>query len=257
MYQRGNGLFPFRISALTIIVVITVISCHSRETAEKSIRPNAVIRVFFATTHERAEKLRPKATATRAPKRKQLAWASNTIFFLFFFLVHKQRSSTDSQRIVTATKKNKERSTSATASADRFANEPFACTHFYTCSRRTVHTTRIGHSGENQKFSLKLYRVRRRSRLIFPSRFVVFQQYTSSNNSRIPAASSPANTNNSSSSSSNTNGGTSLQSSNQPTTSSPSSETATPAQQLSKTNLYIRGLGQNTTDKDLITMCSQ
>lgn len=27
--------------------------------------------------------------------------------------------------------------------------------------------------------------------------------------------------------------------------------------ELSKTNLYIRGLGQNTTDKDLISMCSQ
>lgn len=81
-------------------------------------------------------------------------------------------------------------------------------------------------------------------------------QYTNSNN-RIPTASSPANTN--SSSSSNTNGGASLQSSNQPTTSSPSSEcqSAPPAQQLSKTNLYIRGLSQNTMDKDLITMCSQ
>ncbi|XP_050439956.1 protein alan shepard isoform X3 [Adelges cooleyi] len=78
-------------------------------------------------------------------------------------------------------------------------------------------------------------------------------------NNRIPTASSPANTNNSSSSS-NTNGGTSLQSSNQPTTSSPSSEcqsAATAQQQLSKTNLYIRGLNQNTTDKDLIAMCSQ
>ena len=27
--------------------------------------------------------------------------------------------------------------------------------------------------------------------------------------------------------------------------------------ELSKTNLYIRGLSQNTTDKDLIAMCSQ
>lgn len=91
------------------------------------------------------------------------------------------------------------------------------------------------------------------------SRFSVFAQYTNSN-TRIPTASSPANTNNSSSSSSNTNGGTSLQSSNQPTTSSPSSEcqsAAPAAQQLSKTNLYIRGLSQNTTDKDLVTMCSQ
>ncbi|XP_050529677.1 protein alan shepard isoform X4 [Daktulosphaira vitifoliae] len=80
---------------------------------------------------------------------------------------------------------------------------------------------------------------------------------TYNSNNRIPTASSPANTN--SSSSSNTNGGTSLQSSNQPTTSSPSSEcqSATPAQQLSKTNLYIRGLSQNTTDKDLVAMCSQ
>lgn len=29
------------------------------------------------------------------------------------------------------------------------------------------------------------------------------------------------------------------------------------AEQLSKTNLYIRGLNQNTTDKDLVNMCSQ
>lgn len=94
-----------------------------------------------------------------------------------------------------------------------------------------------------------------RFRLFCPLRYMM--QYTNSN-TRIPTASSPANTNNSSSSS-NTNGGTSLQSSNQPTTSSPSSEcqSATPAQLLSKTNLYIRGLNQNTTDKDLVTMCSQ
>jgi len=95
--------------------------------------------------------------------------------------------------------------------------------------------------------------------MIIMNLFIFFPpliQYSNSNN-RIPTASSPANTN--SSSSSNTNGGASLQSSNQPTTSSPSSEcqSATPAQQLSKTNLYIRGLNQNTLDKDLVTMCSQ
>lgn len=95
--------------------------------------------------------------------------------------------------------------------------------------------------------------------MIITNLFVFFLpliQYTNSNN-RIPAASSPANTN--SSSSSNTNGGASLQSSNQPTTSSPSSEcqSGAAAQQLSKTNLYIRGLSQNTLDKDLVTMCSQ
>ena len=28
-------------------------------------------------------------------------------------------------------------------------------------------------------------------------------------------------------------------------------------EQLSKTNLYIRGLQQGTTDKDLVTMCAQ
>ncbi|VVC44751.1 Hypothetical protein CINCED_3A018261 [Cinara cedri] len=81
--------------------------------------------------------------------------------------------------------------------------------------------------------------------------------YTNNSSNRIPTATSPANTN--SSSSSNTNGGNSLQSSNQPTTSSPSSEcqTGPSGQQLSKTNLYIRGLNQTTTEKDLISMCSQ
>lgn len=36
-----------------------------------------------------------------------------------------------------------------------------------------------------------------------------------------------------------------------------STKNGSDSNELSKTNLYIRGLGQNTTDKDLINMCSQ
>lgn len=69
-------------------------------------------------------------------------------------------------------------------------------------------------------------------------------------------ATSPANTNSSSSSN------TGSQSGTIPVTSSNNIQhngsPATPnGEQLSKTNLYIRGLTQDTTDKDLINMCSQ
>ncbi|KAF4518612.1 hypothetical protein B566_EDAN009861 [Ephemera danica] len=66
---------------------------------------------------------------------------------------------------------------------------------------------------------------------------------------RVPTAASPATTNSSGSSS---NAG-----SQNGTISTSVSTGGTGAEQLSKTNLYIRGLNQNTTDKDLVNMCSQ
>ncbi|XP_059472345.1 protein alan shepard isoform X4 [Neocloeon triangulifer] len=66
---------------------------------------------------------------------------------------------------------------------------------------------------------------------------------------RVPTAASPATTNSSGSSS---NAG-----SQNGTISTSVSTGGTGSEQLSKTNLYIRGLNQNTTDKDLVAMCSQ
>ncbi|EZA54184.1 Protein alan shepard, partial [Ooceraea biroi] len=68
---------------------------------------------------------------------------------------------------------------------------------------------------------------------------------------RVPTASSPANTNSSSSSA------TGSQSGTMSTSLSNNAMQGQQAEQLSKTNLYIRGLNQNTTDKDLVNMCSQ
>lgn len=67
---------------------------------------------------------------------------------------------------------------------------------------------------------------------------------------RVPTAASPATTNSSGSSSSNAG-------SQNGTISTSVSTGGTGSEQLSKTNLYIRGLNQNTTDKDLVNMCSQ
>ncbi|XP_026492214.1 protein alan shepard isoform X3 [Vanessa tameamea] len=72
---------------------------------------------------------------------------------------------------------------------------------------------------------------------------------------RVPTAASPANT--ASSSSSNSAGGTrstSLSTAPPPPASS-ASTTGASGEQLSRTNLYIRGLSQNTSDKDLVQMC--
>ena len=68
---------------------------------------------------------------------------------------------------------------------------------------------------------------------------------------RVPNASSPANTNSSSSSA------TGSQSGTMSTNLSNNAMQGQGSEQLSKTNLYIRGLSQNTTDKDLVSMCSQ
>ncbi|XP_036335698.1 protein alan shepard isoform X1 [Rhagoletis pomonella] len=77
---------------------------------------------------------------------------------------------------------------------------------------------------------------------------------------RVPTAASPSNTNSSSSSNTGSQSGTlstSLSNTNTNTTMGPSNGTQQQGEQLSKTNLYIRGLQQGTTDKDLVTMCAQ
>ncbi|XP_067644748.1 protein alan shepard isoform X3 [Eurosta solidaginis] len=77
---------------------------------------------------------------------------------------------------------------------------------------------------------------------------------------RVPTAASPSNTNSSSSSNTGSQSGTlstSLSNTNTNTTMGPSNGTPQQGEQLSKTNLYIRGLQQGTTDKDLVTMCAQ
>ncbi|CAH2048614.1 unnamed protein product, partial [Iphiclides podalirius] len=77
------------------------------------------------------------------------------------------------------------------------------------------------------------------------------------NGTRVPTAASPANTASSSSSNTGSAGGTrstSLSNGPPPPTSS-ASTTGACSEQLSRTNLYIRGLSQNTTDKDLVQMC--
>ncbi|VVC87716.1 unnamed protein product [Leptidea sinapis] len=72
---------------------------------------------------------------------------------------------------------------------------------------------------------------------------------------RVPTAASPANTASSSSSNSaNGTRSTSLSTAPPPPASSTSTIGAS-GEQLSRTNLYIRGLNQNTTDKDLVQMC--
>ncbi|XP_066995646.2 protein alan shepard [Anabrus simplex] len=72
---------------------------------------------------------------------------------------------------------------------------------------------------------------------------------------RVPTATSPSNTN--SSSSSNTGSQSGTMSTNLSNNLGPGGGGGGGGEQLSKTNLYIRGLNQNTTDKDLVNMCSQ
>lgn len=74
---------------------------------------------------------------------------------------------------------------------------------------------------------------------------------------RVPTAASPSNTNSSSSSNTGSQSGTvSTSLSNTNTTMGPNGQ-AQVQETLSKTNLYIRGLQQGTTDKDLVNMCAQ
>ncbi|XP_070169288.1 protein alan shepard isoform X6 [Polyergus mexicanus] len=78
-----------------------------------------------------------------------------------------------------------------------------------------------------------------------------YAQHATYGGQRVPTASSPANTNSSSSSATGSQSGTIS------TSLSNNAMQGQQTEQLSKTNLYIRGLNQNTTDKDLVNMCSQ
>lgn len=81
-----------------------------------------------------------------------------------------------------------------------------------------------------------------------------YQTYSQpSYGSRVPTAASPSNTNSSSSSNTGSQSGTLSTS----LSNNVGSNIGSSGEQLSKTNLYIRGLTQNTTDKDLVNMCSQ
>ncbi|XP_063917606.1 protein alan shepard isoform X5 [Zophobas morio] len=85
--------------------------------------------------------------------------------------------------------------------------------------------------------------------------------YNSSNsygNQRVPTATSPSNTSSSSSHTGSQSGtvSTSL-SNNMPNNTNSSPNNSSGSEQLSKTNLYIRGLNPGTTDKDLVNMCQQ
>uniref|UniRef100_A0A1B6DA74 Protein alan shepard n=1 Tax=Clastoptera arizonana TaxID=38151 RepID=A0A1B6DA74_9HEMI len=86
-----------------------------------------------------------------------------------------------------------------------------------------------------------------------PIRYTYTQAYNSQSSygsQRVPTAASPANTNSSSSSNTGSQSGTMSTSLSNNAGGNQNSE-----QQLSKTNLYIRGLTQNTTDTDLVNMC--
>ncbi|XP_063697932.1 protein alan shepard isoform X2 [Culicoides brevitarsis] len=91
--------------------------------------------------------------------------------------------------------------------------------------------------------------------------FAAHQTQTTTYGQRVPTAASPSNTNSSSSSNTGSQSGTlstslSNNTNNTVNTMGPSN-TPQQGEQLSKTNLYIRGLQQGTTDKDLVNMCSQ
>ncbi|XP_024942251.1 protein alan shepard isoform X9 [Cephus cinctus] len=84
-----------------------------------------------------------------------------------------------------------------------------------------------------------------------PYAATTYAQHASYGGQRVPTASSPANTHSSSSSA------TGSQSGTMSTSLSNNAMQGQQTEQLSKTNLYIRGLNQNTTDKDLVNMCAQ
>lgn len=92
-----------------------------------------------------------------------------------------------------------------------------------------------------------LFKMRLKKSLYFYSRL----QY---GNQRVPTAASPSNTSSSSSHTGSQSGTVSTSLSNNVPQ---GNGNAASSEQLSKTNLYIRGLTPNTTDKDLVNMCSQ
>ncbi|EDO63769.1 AGAP005964-PA [Anopheles gambiae str. PEST] len=93
-----------------------------------------------------------------------------------------------------------------------------------------------------------------------PQTYAYTPHTTTQYGQRVPTAASPSNTNSSSSSNTGSQSGTlSTSLSNTTNTNNTMGPSNTPQQteQLSKTNLYIRGLQQGTTDKDLVNMCAQ
>ncbi|XP_037035435.1 protein alan shepard isoform X7 [Bradysia coprophila] len=89
--------------------------------------------------------------------------------------------------------------------------------------------------------------------------YAAYTPHTTAYGQRVPTAASPSNTNSSSSSNTGSQSGTlstSLSNTNTNTTMGPNG-TSQVQETLSKTNLYIRGLQQCTTDKDLVIMCQQ
>ncbi|XP_057667002.1 protein alan shepard isoform X3 [Diorhabda carinulata] len=95
-----------------------------------------------------------------------------------------------------------------------------------------------------------------------PSSTTNTSNYNNSNsytNQRVPTATSPSNASSSSSHTGSQSGNVSTSlSNNMPNnTNSSSNNSSSGSEQLSKTNLYIRGLNPGTTDKDLVNMCQQ
>ncbi|XP_055701987.1 protein alan shepard isoform X5 [Phlebotomus papatasi] len=89
--------------------------------------------------------------------------------------------------------------------------------------------------------------------------YAAYTPHTTTYGQRVPTAASPSNTNSSSSSNTGSQSGTLSTSLSNTNTNNTMGPNGTPQvqEQLSKTNLYIRGLQQGTTDKDLISMCQQ
>ncbi|XP_050501367.1 protein alan shepard isoform X3 [Diabrotica virgifera virgifera] len=95
-----------------------------------------------------------------------------------------------------------------------------------------------------------------------PNSTTTNSNYNNSNsytNQRVPTATSPSNASSSSSHTGSQSGNVSTSlSNNMPNnTNTSSNNSSSGSEQLSKTNLYIRGLNPATTDKDLVNMCQQ
>ncbi|EFA07784.2 Protein alan shepard-like Protein [Tribolium castaneum] len=91
-----------------------------------------------------------------------------------------------------------------------------------------------------------------------PSTTTTYNSSNSYGNQRVPTATSPSNTSSSSSHTGSQSGTVSTSvSNNMPNNTNSSPNSSSGSEQLSKTNLYIRGLNPTTTDKDLVNMCQQ
>ncbi|XP_044760591.1 protein alan shepard isoform X3 [Coccinella septempunctata] len=119
------------------------------------------------------------------------------------------------------------------------------------------------HAAAAHSSSPPYYRYPQPSQLHQPNHIPAYaaaNAYNSSNtyDNRVPTASSPSKSNASSTGSHSSQNGTisnSQLSNNMANTNSSSNNSTAGSEQLSKTNLYIRGLPGTTTDKDLVIMC--